>query len=300
MESETLSQDPSKYRLIVGNVLAALVASEGAASASVLRELSTAERSVVSDWAAQARVNLDNLDSRGRTKLLNIANETLISLAVGNVNPRDANAKLGTLGILSPAKYAAKATPRLLETLSLAGLTLKDARDAIHHPDAYQHLSPPSDFGEDDTGRPSLFVRQLNRSEADPADWLFVIGLRTGSAINMYTALRMFGDDVRLDRDKSSPVDLLRAFAESFGLDFKIGGTPVGKFCVYKSVSGLDSNLQVLKSSEGPEIDQYSISLFVKLNPKMDRTEIALAFVADTAAYRRSLARHKVGPSKRI
>jgi hypothetical protein len=124
-----------------------------------------------------------------------------------------------------------------------------------------------------------------------------VIGRRAGNVIDMYRALRIFGDDVRLDRDKSSPVDLLRSFAEAFGLEFKIGGTPAGKFCLYRTISGSDARLDVSNASEGRVVEKFDINFFVKANPEAHRIEIALAFVTDQDAYRNSLAKRNVRSS---
>lgn len=87
MVSETaISNDHAKARLVYGRALAALVAAQ--ANWSAISEVKGAERQVIETWATKAKVDLEKLDLKARSKLLDVANNALVSVALGSTRPK--------------------------------------------------------------------------------------------------------------------------------------------------------------------------------------------------------------------
>ncbi len=300
MELDALkTTDRRMARLIVSNALAALLASESPAAASSQINLNEPERAVLYELATRAKVNLTKLDMpaltdlnpQARTKLLETANSALMTLSVGELKPHDADEKLGSLGILSPARFEAKTSDSLKMTVEKARLKVKDAVNVIKKPDAYQHLFAPADFGEEKE-QLSIFVGLLNKlrliQRNETPDWLMVIGRRKGAKIEMSVAFRIFGDEIPNYANYATlgPVELLKAFVERHGVELIVSDFPVGKFCLYKIIQGDD--IRVSSGNQVPTITNF----FFRKNSQTGKMEIALAFAIGISSYEGSISSH--------
>ena len=184
--------------------------------------------------------------------------------SVGELKPHDADEKLGSLEILSPARFEAKTSNSLKMTVEKARLKVKDAVNVIKKPDAYQHLFAPADFGEEKE-QLSIFVGLLNKlrliQRNETPDWLMVIGRRKGAKIEMSVAFRIFGDEIPNYANYATlgPVELLKAFVERHGVELIVSDFPVGKFCLYKIIQGDD-----IESRPAIRSQRLPISFFAK------------------------------------
>jgi hypothetical protein len=287
MDLDSLANvDRPTARRIVASALAALLAGESASQAKPIETLPEREQGVIREWAFKAKVDPYSLDRKSRLKLLELANEALITIVTGDTKPKDMQNKLGAAGVLAPDRYTPVPTATLKESLGLSGLSARDAENAVRNADAYQHLFPPDDFGPD-ADFLSIFVRLLNKSDVQskrsPAQWLLVTGSRKGKTIEMQTAFLILETKIEIDPIRSTPVDLLKSFANTFGNEITLGGTSVGKFCLYKTLPGHEL------PPVGVSGRRVLASLMFRFNSKRNVTEIATAFSIDKDRYEASL-----------
>ena len=283
MAPEGSHHESSTPRAIAANALAALLAAQ--THWTVIKDLTGPEREVVEQWAAKAKVDLGRADARARAKLLDVANDELVTLALGSARPK-AQDKLGDLGLVSPRRYRFEQTPQLRDLIGRRGVTKREIEDTVHSPDAYQHLFPPGDFNPD-VELMSLFVRVLNRAQVAQdgalAVWCLVVAKREGLKIAGYDAFRVYEDIVKFA--DGSPLELLRAFCEVYGMELDIKGKRFGKFLTYAKILvepnvGLGWNAERGRSFSGSTILRSTDDGFL---------EFALAYAIDSTAYESDL-----------
>jgi hypothetical protein len=231
-----VSRDERSKRALFGRGIGALVAAQ--ANWSGIPELPNDERETIEQWAEQAKVNLSKPSVKARSRLLEVANNALMSVALGSTTPKQSRDKLGSLGLLSPSLYEVQLQGPLKTGLAERGLSRNQIKHTVSEPDAYQHLSPPQDF-QLGAELISVFVRVLNRDEvvqfASP-QWSLVIGKRDGSKFLAFDGYRIDGRNIALTGE--TPLHLFKAFCQTFGCELLLGQKPIGKFLVYERVFG--------------------------------------------------------------
>jgi hypothetical protein len=277
MVSETANlDDPAKTRIVFGKALAALVAAQ--ANWSVITEIHGAERQAIETWAAKAKVDLGKADAKARSKLLDVANTAFVSIALGSPHP-NSEEKLGDLGLLTPRSYDIEIQNPLKSEIAEHGVTKREVGDAIHNPDAYQHLSPPPDFDQE-SPLISMFVRVLNRPAvaqgAAPAKWCFVVGRRVGRKVHVQDAYRI--SQATLTAVGASPLDLFRAFCGVYGCELMLGPKKIGKFLLYERVKGV-GKIQ----ANVPTGHKVHLSTMAKATG--EEIELAFGYAIDLTAY---------------
>ena len=282
MPSEQASPDErAQARALVGRALAALVATQ--ANWAGINQLAGDERQTIESWAAKAKVDLSKPTAKARSRLLEVANSALMSVALGSTGPK-VDDKLGDLGLLSPSAYEVEIAELLRSNLTQNGLSKGEIREAVHNPDAHQHLSPPMEF-QLNAELISLFVRVLNRTElaqgsASP-EWALVIGNRKGRKLIALDAYRI--QAAKLDAHGETPLDLLKAFCEVYGCELTLDQKPIGKFLVYARLVGTGTI-----QANHPSNHKVQLSLMAK-NRGDGTVEFAFAYAIDLSEYRSSL-----------
>jgi hypothetical protein len=99
----------------------------------------------------------------------------------------------------------------------------------------------------------------------------------------MQTAFLLFESDLEIDPVRSTPSDLLKAFALAHGEEMTFGGVGLGKFCLYKTVPG---HAALKFQTWGA---RQLVSFMFRFDSKRDLTEIAVAFSIDKSKYEESL-----------
>jgi hypothetical protein len=282
MVTETANiEDASKARIVFGKALAALLAAQ--TNWGVINEVQGAERQAIETWAAKAKVDLGKADAKARTKLLDMANNALISVALGSTRPKSED-KLGNLGLLMPRLYEVEIQNPLRTEIAEHGVTKHEVMDAIHNPDAYQHLSPPPDFNAE-TSLISIFVRVLNRVEvaqrSASAEWCLVIARRDGRKVWAQDAYKI--SQTMLVPAGGSPLDLFRAFCGVFGGELTAGSKKIGKFLLYERIKNMGKIQANLPTG-------HKVQLSTMARTSGDEIELAFGYAIDMTAYKQSLA----------
>ncbi|MDX2201316.1 MAG: hypothetical protein NW223_01070 [Hyphomicrobiaceae bacterium] len=134
-----------------------------------------------------------------------------------NRDPLDALGKAGQAGRLPSSLYKVRVTQQFEQAFRRHGVKKKLVEEAVHLPDDYQHLLN-DDARERDTL--SLFMKKILPSGKEP-HWLLLQTVRQGIIQVAQSAWRVYPADVDLTRAKQ-PLDVLRAFANVFGVDVKV------------------------------------------------------------------------------
>jgi hypothetical protein len=271
--------DPSHTRAVFGRALAALVAAQS--NWSGIDELPRDERQAIETWAAKAKVDLSNPSTKARSKLLDVANNALMSVALGSTH-RKAEDTLGDFGLLSPRLYEVEIGQPLKSEFAEHGLTKNEIKQAVNYPDAHQHLSPPPDF-QLGAEMLSLFARVRNRTEvvetnASP-EWSFVIANRNGHKVLGLDGYRIERKKLATSGPLETPLDLFRAFCDVYGCDLSLDQKSLGKFLVYARVVGTGH----IQAHHPPG---HKIHLAVWAKTGAGTVELAFGYAIDLTKYK--------------
>jgi hypothetical protein len=278
MASETSPSDKTATRAIYGRALAALVAAQG--NWAVIADVKGAEKEAIEQWASKAKVNLAAADAKARSKILDVANNALVSIALGSTQS-SAISKVVDIGLLATSRYEVDIQNPIKSEYAARLLTKHLITETVRYPDAYQHLSPPPDFDRD-APLVSIFVRVLNREEVQqkiaPAEWSLVMGSRSGRKMQIRDGYRIFGSELELSGN--SPLDLFRSFCAVYGHELAVGGKRVGKVLMYQQFKGQGANFQALDVKGRQKL---AMSTFVKQGN--DTIEFAFGYAIDMTQY---------------
>lgn len=175
----------------------------------------------------------------------------------------------------------------------------ESVRSAIYKAESWQHFDPWFD-SKDGEEPMSLFARSMRGGRTESPMTLLVLTLRNRNTLNVVRGLQVFHDDVRF-ADVSAPIDILRAFAETFGISFEIADRPRTKFLHATSIPlySVQSDLSVVDIGNlykfPADTLRYTLLNLVRVRkaPEGHRIlDIGLSIVLDTERYETSLKRH--------
>lgn len=197
----------------------------------------------------------------------------------------EALARAGQSGLLSPAVYAIEQPKPFVEQFRKFGFKKEVVKDVIRRADEYQHLMTD---GDDTPERDaiSLFLKRAAKAGND-AHWLLVQTFRRGSSLIVQSAWRVFPDDIDL-RNANSPLDMLRAFAETYGVPGSVGGREQTKFVECQTFDG------VMETDVEWHLPKQNTEYFSSFSHKKrgDKLMVGIAFCIDLNAYAAALRNH--------
>jgi hypothetical protein len=174
--------------------------------------------------------------------------------ADGDEKLAEALGRAGQAGRLSPAVYKVEQSPVFAELFSKFAPKRKVVEDAVRHPDDFQHLMTE---GAVENEVISLFMKRLEPGGGKPPHWLLVQTHRREMTQVVQSAWRVYPDDVDLTRARS-PLDVLKAFVETFGMTVRVGGRSE-KFVESVTVVGTRNALmEITPAPRGPYFSSVS------------------------------------------
>lgn len=199
--------------------------------------------------------------------------------------------RLGMRGALRPAAYRVEIGAPIAK-LSDRGIRRSHIEAAVRSPDIVQHLESPDDLGRDHLPAISLFAKKIKSSRTSESFVLLVQAKRVGASQAIQTAWRIYADDI-VTPTELTPLGLLQAFVEAFGLEFTIGDTPPTKFTLYRRVAIAPGTPQSnIIRFVNPGNDKVEGHHYVRFIPEEGIVEVSLSYVINVSKYQSALMRH--------
>jgi hypothetical protein len=231
----------------------------------------------------------DPAEVRGR--VFSVLAEELSSYALRSSNIEEIKARLGTRGVLRSDYYKIEIPPAIRE-LRKQGIRPNHIENAMRQPSAVEHFYQES-FESTDEPLISLFAKTIG-SLTDPRGFtLLVESQRKGATQTVLGAWRIYHSDIQWP-PRATPLAILKAFVEAFGVTFTVGDGPPTKFVLYQRIpvrsDRKEINLLNFQNRDRHELKAYQL---LRVNSEGD-AEVAIAFMIDMTTYQASLSRHGV------
>jgi hypothetical protein len=219
--------------------------------------------------------------------------------ALMGVDISEVKTRLGESGDLAPSLYKFEFTDTFRDVSERRGIEKRDVEQALRAPDFVQHLRPEL-LGIASGKLTSLYLKEFRNSQHPSNTYsLLVFCHRSGYIQKVGEAWRIFPADVDTSTAKS-PLDVLKAFVNKYGLEFQLGDRK-GLFFWHEHIARPQGS------------SQANLVTFSRLDPtinmsttfevgKLDSTgiEILYAFSINHSAYDADLVKHgiKIRPPK--
>jgi len=247
--------------------------------------------SVLNEVRQRAKVNLDDNSKDAQTKLFTILSDELSKLILTKKERNEAIKRLGDRGDLNLRLYKIKFTD-VFKIQSNHGVDKRLVELTIHHPDSFEHLLSER-FDLDGGKNISLFTGFHPSKQSDNSFVILVEAEREKDQMNVFSAWRIFLSDVDI-RDAKSPLDVLKAFVDVYGVDFIIGELYFRRFVLYETfpIQGSHGGYPLIRAKDTSDIDIHG-NFYFRVNP-LNVIELSMAYFINLNKYRIDLRRHGI------
>jgi hypothetical protein len=254
-------------------------------------ELGEAEQRLL----AELSESVVDQDAPGKeARLYDILNAAFDELDDAISNPDEIKERAGTRGDLWPELYTVALSPPMEQHCRQMRVVPRFAIHAVQHPDAVDHLNPES-FGFPEETFYSISIKFFEDSLKRYG--LIALSERKGDELIIRNLWKFFVQDLDLS-DARRPVDVLRAFAENYGTELRIGEL-TSKFILYRVIPliefGSEPTLDQLISIAGAKGKNLT-SILVKLDRVQRRLNVGVAYNVDMGKYAQDLRKHGINP----
>jgi hypothetical protein len=212
-------------------------------------------------------------------ELYELLSSEITRSALAETGEQQIRYRLGEQGYLWSNKHRVSFSDNFLASMRDLNVRKAHVEDAVHNADGVRHLLPEK-YGANENAL-SLFVKFISKTKVPHV--LLILGSRKGDMLNVYFALRIIPSVVPIQGAKT-PLDILRAFVEKYGVDVFVGDE-IGKFFLYKSTDKSTGIVPLEKR------DVNIIGCFI-VSRVQNTLEVGAAFAIDILKYQDSLKEH--------
>jgi len=230
-----------------------------------------------------------------KTKVLQYLNTAMTELILRSANIPTIKARLGQRGDLRPDSYKVKFGDSFDNGAGKRGIRRAHVESALRAPDAVEHLLREL---LPDAMYPAFSLYLKHQGETGVhAFSLLVMTQREGDTQSVETAWRVYHADVDLSQARS-PLEVLRAFTEVYGMEFQVGDSPFAKFFLYSTVPWDDKTDTTFIGGRGPMENRiFEQHVIVRVDKSSRLIVVSLAYAIDIGRYTNDLRRHGVHTS---
>jgi hypothetical protein len=226
--------------------------------------------------------------SRSKAAIDNFLTSALKDI-IGPEKISDALTRLGQSGRLTPALYKVVQPKPFGDLFHGLGVSASHVDDAIRRPDDYQHLMTEGmPEGSENAKAVSLFMKRVISRDRRNSHWLLVQTLRSGIDQIVQSARKIYPDDVDLSA-ATQPIDVLKAFVESFGSPISVGETKA----LFVDARRFPYDAQVKVDWTGAPVEHF-VSFSKLEDAATSLFKVGIAFCINIPKYRVALKAHGV------
>lgn len=240
---------------------------------------------LIEEMRRELRIPHDDQSASSQQKLFRFLNTQLRETLLKPQEIKEIKERVGEKGVLRPDLYKIQFQDTFEEISQKFGVTKDAARHAVLHSTMTEHLLPEM-FGQENGQGKSLFVE--SKDGKDPHSLLIQCD-RKKDVLSIGDGWLIYHGDVDVSKARS-PVGLLGAFVEKYGINIRVAGGPETKFLLYESFENIALD-QKLEFAHDPSSNLFTTFSFRRSGTKL---EVALAFVIDMARYAEDLEKHGV------
>jgi hypothetical protein len=241
---------------------------------------------VLSEIRSRLRIPPTDDSNFARASIDNFLASTLRGIILDSANTSTALGRAAQSGRLSPVLYDVIQSRQFADMFHGLGVSSSHVEDAVKHPDDHQHLMTEGIPEEAKTL--SLFMKRVASRETRNRHWLLVQTNRIGLQQHVQAAWIVYPADVDLS-EASTPVDALRAFANTFGSPISVGD----KKALFVDPQSFPLDVPVKIDWTGAPPESF-VTFSQTMQADIQLFKVGLAYCIDIAKYRTSLKKHGV------
>lgn len=288
---KNLSSEAAEYLLatVIKSLLPSPKVQPSISEGPVQAEL---QMKVLEEVKRKLRLDANDQSHTANAKILEFLASEVCEYILSRANVNHIKNRLGQRGELWPSHYEVEFSRQFADTAEKRGVRRKHVVEALRQPDAVEHLLTPR-IKDSDSVHFSLYIKVVKKPETTDPFNLLVQTRRTGNVQSVASVWRIYLKDVNL-KNVREPLDVLRAFVEVYGMDFRIAESSWGKFFLYESIQpGVNQRTTKILEVENLKNENWESGMLFRKS-SLGVIEIAVAYVINISKYTNDLRRHGV------
>lgn len=249
-------------------------------------QLTQLEEKALYEIARKLKIDLNDSSPQTQTKLFRFIAEEIVKPIRESARWEDAKYRLGQMGELRGDLYQI-IFHRSFFTFEQLGIRRAHVEEAIRNPHSVEHLLPDK-FTVKDSPAISLSVRHLRDFS------ILVQTFRSGYTQQVIIAWRLYHSEIPSLKIDASPLDMLKAFVDHFGVMISVPGLPATKFILYEVIPFVSSPKQLTQLTHIHSHDQTLVVSTSVSKLELGVTEIGIFYAIDRPKYVNCLKKHHV------
>lgn len=253
-------------------------------------------RRVLAESREKLSVDPSDETTETRSRVVDFLGNQISESILRGVDVDRIKSRLGENGYLRPDEYEIKSTPETEQFLDVLRMQKTELLDAINSPDEAEHLT--ADILQDGTSTGlSLFTKSFGTGHDS---YILIVGLeRVGHTLEPHFFYRAYFSDVDI-QSAHSPLEVLRAFINRYGIRFQLGNLPATMFyqrevLPYNKIKYNSTAQGINKLLHPLEVTSDSLtSAMVRTIPSLELVCFTAIFLINLARYRKDLAGHDI------
>ncbi len=260
-------------------------------------------RQVLAESRQRLNLSADDESREATSRLLEFLGDQISEAVLNGANVHSIKARLGASGSLRPDQYDIQLKPFFREVMAYLHVTEAEVYETLASPHDVEHFHTEAQADRMEM-RMSLYMRNFGSGEDRHV--LLIVSKREGANQLPSSVWRVFYSDVDL-RAARSPLDVLRSFADVYGISFRIGDARPAKLHL-REVVPVPPNLSpkdMLSRYAFTDIPESfhdgTFARSMRFSP-LGAVIFEFAFCVDMLRYRGDFEKHgyKIAPKRRV
>jgi hypothetical protein len=248
---------------------------------------------VLREVRRRLKLQPDDRSATANARILNFISDEIGGYTATPLLEDKIRARLGERGDLRPDQYEIRFSQQFNDLSVKRGIRWADAREALMHPDDVQHLTPKAAIFElGEAEEISLYAKTYGEPESAERRTMLVTARRHGYTLTATSAWSVYHSDVNVVNART-PLDVLQAFVETYGVPFRVGNSVPKKFYHYEVIPLADGQQGTDIFSLPPGAKQVEGEMVFRVTP-LRVAEVRAAYTIDIPRYVADLQRHGV------
>ncbi len=249
------------------------------------------EQEVLTEIRQRLKLPDQDQSSDANSKVLEVVSQAISESILRGKDRSEIVARAGNRGLLPPSMYHIAMGQAFSLNFKQFAAREAHARDTILHADDYQHLITTN--VSKDTDKFSLFLKWHPGSAREDGFWALAFTYRDGPKLEVQHLWRVYPSEVDVSKAQT-PVDLLAAFCQKFGLDVTVMDRKTAKFIAQERFPAKYGHAAEVEWKVVQHFIPHITTASIRKFPEDQHVDVGIVYAIDVEKYKTILRRHGV------